>query len=557
MIDTRVPLKKSGSNYSACCPFHSEKTPSFSVNRTKQFYHCFGCGAHGNAITFLIEFERLSFPEAVESLASNLGLDVPYEGATEERGHASTSIAHLYELQNQIAKFYAKQFKQHPDGGSAVDYLKARGVSGDVAKTYLLGFAPPDWRNIPDVYSIDDLEACGLVIRNDRARYDRFRNRVMFPIRDYRGRVVGFGGRIMGEGSPKYLNSPETPTFKKNKEVYGLYELLQCIRKPERILVVEGYMDVIALVQHGVRYAVATLGTATSEEHISLLFRYTDEVVFCFDGDAAGQAAAWKALVVTLSSLKDGKQAKFMELPTKQDPDSLVRQEGGGNFEQRIANCDSCSEYFFRRLTEGRNLTSIEEKAAIASQAKPLLARIPKGNFSLMMHNRLNELVGHVSSPQRFASKRINSAGKSESTGNRPSSRKFLIAMILQYPRLGRLLDTDTRAQLSGLSSLNAILERVLELTDSHPEITSGAILEHFRGSDIEPKLASLSLWDSAITDEEAEQIFVDTLGRVKQRLLDQRIDKLLELARSNQLEPKDRDELAFLLRKKSNPSSA
>ncbi len=398
LIDARVPLKRAGKNYQARCPFHNEKSPSFSVNREKQFYHCFGCGASGNAISFLMDYERQTFVEAVETLAESLGLEIPRESSYDgkKREQEADSILPLYQVQEQAAEFYARQLREHPEAARARDYLQRRGLSDDIIQCFKIGYAPPGWRNLPDTLPAQHLLASGLAISKEAGSfYDRFRDRIMFPIRDRRGRVAGFGGRVMGDETPKYLNSPETPTFKKHREVYGLYELLSTRIRPERIVVVEGYMDVIALAQHGITYTVATLGTATSSDHADLLFRYASELVFCFDGDKAGRNAAWKALEACLPALRDGRSIRFLMLPETHDPDSLVREEGSEGFEHRLSGAQPLSDYFFQHLSENLDLDSIEGGSTLYQKASPLLGKLPVGVFREMMQARLTKLTGH------------------------------------------------------------------------------------------------------------------------------------------------------------------
>ncbi|HKJ77760.1 MAG TPA: DNA primase, partial [Gammaproteobacteria bacterium] len=338
VIDARVPLKKAGRDYAACCPFHDEKTPSFTVSPTKQFFHCFGCGAHGTALGFLMEYDHMGFVEAVEELAAKQGLEIPYEGGAPAAG-PGRDLKPLYDLLGQADRYFRHQLRNHPAAAKAVDYLKGRGVSGEVAAAFGLGYAPPGWDGLLQALGRDDgalkrLVEVGLLIEReeDRRRYDRFRDRVIFPIRDPRGRTVGFGGRVLGDDKPKYLNSPESEVFHKGRELYGLYEAQQAVRRPERLLVVEGYMDVVALAQHGIANAVATLGTAATADHLQRLFRVTGEVVFCFDGDEAGGKAAWRALENAMPQMRDGRQVRFMFLPQGEDPDSLVRAIGGEAF---------------------------------------------------------------------------------------------------------------------------------------------------------------------------------------------------------------------------------
>ncbi|MDJ0740543.1 MAG: DNA primase, partial [Gammaproteobacteria bacterium] len=376
IIGRRVPLKKAGREFHACCPFHSEKTPSFTVSPAKQFYHCFGCGAHGSALGFLMEYDRLSFPEAVEELASSMGLEVPREAAFDQ----GPDHRPLYELLELAAQHYEQQLRQHADAARAVDYLRQRGLSGEIAARFRLGFAPPGWDNLLQALGGDDervarLRDAGLITEQDHKRYDRLRDRIIFPIRDGRGRVVGFGGRLLGDGKPKYLNSPETPVFHKGRELYGLYEARQADGHPARLLVVEGYMDVVALAQFGIGNAVATLGTATTSDHLEKLYRATPEVVFCFDGDRAGRDAAWKALQTALPLMRDGRQARFLFLPDGEDPDSLVRQIGAAAFTERVGGAQPLSEYLFEKLSAQVDMQTLDGRARLGELTQPLLER--------------------------------------------------------------------------------------------------------------------------------------------------------------------------------------
>jgi DNA primase len=375
IIDRAVPLKKAGANYAACCPFHKEKSPSFTVSPSKQFYHCFGCGAHGTAISFLMEYQGKSFPDAVEELASGVGMEVPRDERSREAAHAAGG---LFEVLLTAAQHYKTQLKL---SDQAKDYFKSRGVSGEIARTFHLGFAPDKWQGLAEAFAeYEDaaLDQAGLVIAGDNnKRYDRFRGRVMFPIMNQQGRVIAFGGRVLGEGEPKYLNSPETPVFSKGRELYGLYQAQKAIRDDERVLVVEGYMDVIALHQYGIGYAVATLGTATTEQHIERLFRLADEVVFSFDGDKAGMRAAWRALENAFPALQDGKAVKFLFLPSEHDPDSYIREHGTEGFAQRVREAEPLSKYWLRTLQERHPDDSPEARAALLSEAKTFLEKVP------------------------------------------------------------------------------------------------------------------------------------------------------------------------------------
>ncbi|WP_122845546.1 DNA primase [Pseudomonas viridiflava] len=402
VVSSRVQLKKTGKNFSACCPFHKEKTPSFSVSPDKQFYYCFGCGAGGNALGFIMDHDNLDFPQAVEDLAKAAGMEVPREQGVKGQKPRQPTDSPLYPLLTAAAEFYRQALKNHPTRKAAVDYLKGRGLSGEIARDFGLGFAPPGWDNLYKHLSSDTLQQkvmidAGLLIENAETgkRYDRFRDRVMFPIRDSRGRVIAFGGRVLGDDKPKYLNSPETPVFHKGQELYGLFEARKYNRNLDEIIVVEGYMDVIALAQQGLRNAVATLGTATSEEHLKRLFRVVPNVLFCFDGDQAGRNAAWRALEATLSSLQDGRRARFLFLPEGEDPDTLVRSEGTDAFRARInQHAQPLADYFFEQLTKEADPRSLEGKAHMATLAAPLIDKVPGANLKTLMRQRLTEITG-------------------------------------------------------------------------------------------------------------------------------------------------------------------
>ena len=402
VVSSRIQLKKAGKNYTACCPFHKEKTPSFSVSPDKQFYYCFGCGAGGNALGFIMDHDSLDFPQAVEDLAKRAGMDIPREEGGRGRTPRQPVDSPLYPLLTAAADYYRQALKSHPTRKSAVDYLKGRGLTGEIARDFGLGFAPPGWDNLHKHMAGDKLQQkamidAGLLIENaENGRiYDRFRDRVMFPIRDSRGRVIAFGGRVLGDDKPKYLNSPETPVFHKGQELYGLYEARKNNRDLDEIMVVEGYMDVIALAQQGLRNAVATLGTATSEEHLKRLFRLVPSVLFCFDGDAAGRKAAWRALEATLPNLQDGRRARFLFLPEGEDPDTLVRSEGTDAFRARInQHAQPLADYFFQQLSEEADPRSLEGKAHLVTLAAPLIDKIPGNHLRALMRQRLSEITG-------------------------------------------------------------------------------------------------------------------------------------------------------------------
>jgi len=407
LVDGHVKLKKTGRNYSACCPFHKEKTPSFSVAPDKQFYYCFGCGAGGNAIGFLMQLANLNFPEAVEELAGKAGLTVPKDDSVTSKAASAASQAktqarnQAYDILNQASQYYQSQLRRHPDRQKAVTYLKGRGLNGQIAQRFGVGYAPTGWQNLmqelaPKVEQEQGLIDAGMVVEKEenKRRYDRFRDRIMFPIKDYKGRIIAFGGRVLGDDKPKYLNSPETVVFHKQKELYGLYEARQHERNLKRIMVVEGYMDVVALAQHNINYAVATLGTSTSSFHLERIFKLVSEVVFCFDGDAAGLKAADRAMHTCLPYMQDGRQARFLLLPDGEDPDSLVRQEGNDKLTARIVDATPLSDFLFQRLGQDLDPHNLEHRAKLATDASPLIAIIPKGIMRSMMHARLSKITG-------------------------------------------------------------------------------------------------------------------------------------------------------------------
>lgn len=552
LVDARVPLRRVGSNFTARCPFHDEKTPSFTVSRDKQFYHCFGCGAHGNAIDFLMGYDHLNFVEAVESLAALAGLKIPEEAQSTAAESGAKMANAIYELQDAVSRFYAHQLKVHPGALRAVAYLKDRGVSGELAQRYRLGYAPPEWRNLPSELSQELLKAAGLkAVKGDKV-YDSFRDRIIFPIRDRRGRVAGFGGRVMGDGTPKYLNSPETVVFKKHKEVYGLYELLKQASRPERIVVVEGYMDVIALAQNGIYNAVATLGTATSTDHVELLFRYTDELVFCFDGDSAGQKAAWKALEASLPSLRDGRQIRFLLLPEGHDPDSLVRAEGTDAFLHRLDAALPFSDYFFRNLVQRLDLDTLEGRAGLVNKAGPLIGKLPVGVFREMIERRLVELAGHgaVEPSDKSAKLVVPSESRvaSASGGMRPSASRILLALLVQNPELAAMVGDDLQANLDAAHKNGRLIQKVLQILNENPGLTSGGILEHFRGAPEEKLIATLMQWDILLPQDGIRIEFSDALMRFEKQLKQERLDELIKKSKKTQLSSVEREEMRALM---------
>ena len=517
VVDRLVPLKKAGANYVACCPFHGEKTPSFTVSPTKQFYHCFGCGAHGTAIGFLMEYSQKPFPDAVEELARDAGLTVPRverAGEKERREEATDLTEHLL----VAAKFYRAQLKAST---RAIDYLKGRGLTGTIAAHYGIGYAPDGWQSLERVfadYADPALDAAGLVIGGDSGkRYDRFRDRVMFPIHDARGRVVGFGGRVLDRGEPKYLNSPETPVFSKGRELYGLFQARQAIRDAERVVVVEGYMDVVALAQHGVGYAVATLGTSTTAVHVQKLFRLTDSVVFCFDGDAAGRKAAWRALENALPCLADGKNAQFLFLPDGEDPDDFVRMRGKAALEQAVKVAVPLSEFLLRELVAQHPPSSAEGRAALVAAARPHLAQIEAPVLLALIRRKLAELSGLPESELRSllaprgagaGAPAFPSAGLARpprAARRSPSLARELIQRVLLQPELARSValprPDDGTAEGAALCAL------VDHCTASEGPLTTAGVLQRFVDTPHDAVLSTAlaTAQDQALAPELAE----------------------------------------------------
>jgi DNA primase len=481
IVGTRIQLRKAGKDYQARCPFHDEKTPSFTVSRDKQFYHCFGCGAHGTAIGFLMEFDRLDFREAVDELAHRAGLAVP-DGV--DTGPAGPDHAPLYALHEQAAEIYREQLRTHHEAGRAVDYLKGRGLTGEVAARYGLGFAPPEGRLLLSRLGSGPSErerllACGLIFDEEGRRRDRFRDRIIFPIRDRRGRVIGFGGRLLGDGKPKYLNSPETPIFHKGRALYGLFEMQQAARKRDSVLVVEGYMDVIALAQFGVTNVVATLGTATTAEHLQLLARTAPEVVFCFDGDRAGRAAAWKALESTLPSATGRQSIRFLFLPDGEDPDTLIRAEGAAAFHARMAQAQSLSEFLFEQLCAQVDMNSIDGRARFSILAQPLIQAVPPGIYRDMLAGRMAMLAGLPTAVQRPPARMRGRTRTAQPT--RPSLVAQAIALLLDHPELAGEVDEAPGHWRRSANPGVAILVQLLETITANPTISKGALVERWR----------------------------------------------------------------------------
>ncbi len=562
VIDGRVPLKKAGRDFMACCPFHNEKTPSFSVSQTKQFYHCFGCGAHGSAIGFLMDYEHMEFVEAIEELARTAGVEVPREAGFAPRQEDDTQ--RLYPLLERASEFFRRQLRDHPQSPRAVEYLKQRGLTGDIAARFGIGYAPPGWENLEAALGTDagtrkDLLRLGLTLtRDDGSPYDRFRDRVIFPIRDRRGRVIGFGGRVLGDDKPKYLNSPESPVFHKGQELYGLFEARKSERSLERLLVVEGYMDVVALAQYGIGYAVATLGTATTHEHLERLFRVVPEVVFCFDGDRAGREAAWRALENTLPVLQDGRQARFLFLPDGEDPDTLIRKEGREAFENRVRAATPLSEYLFEHLAGQVDMGSLDGRARLVELTRPRLRQIHEGVFRHLLVKRLGELT-HMDPQQLQAMLRGDAPPatsqpsgtatrpRSGSGDSGPSPVRHAITLLIHNPALGQTVQVpEDLADDDGPGV--PLLRELLEITRAQPHLTTGALLEHWRNSEQGQHLNKLAGLRLQVPEEGMGQELQGALQRLTQQHRKREVDRLLNESRIRSLTDNEKTKLQQLL---------
>ena len=621
VVSSRVQMKKAGKNYTACCPFHKEKTPSFSVSPDKQFYYCFGCGAGGNALGFIMDHDNLDFPQAVEELAKAAGMEIPREESGRPHKPRQPTDSPLYPLLTAAADFYRQALKSHPARKSAVEYLKGRGLTGEIARDFGLGFAPPGWDNLFKHLSNDTLQQkamidAGLLVENAETgkRYDRFRDRVMFPIRDSRGRIIAFGGRVLGDDKPKYLNSPETPVFHKGQELYGLFEARKFNRSLDEIIVVEGYMDVIALAQQGLRNAVATLGTATSEEHMKRLFRVVPSVLFCFDGDQAGRNAAWRALEATLPCLQDGRRARFLFLPEGEDPDTLVRSEGSDAFKARInQHAQPLADYFFQQLREETDPRSLEGKAHMATLAAPLIDKVPGANLRNLMRQHLSEITGlnseavsqlAQSAPppaqpaydpgvdydampdysdfqqpdayipqQEWTPKKTGAGGKKwenkpwDKKGKRGGEREqawipvgvepptlTALRTLLHHPQLAKKVE-DAEHFAAEDQTNNQLLIALVEAVQKNPKLSSIQLLSRWHGTEQGRLLQRLLEKEWLIDADNLEQQFFDTITSLSARQRERNLEQLLRKARQGELSSEEKNQLRDLL-SRNNPAS-
>ncbi|MGK2915359.1 MAG: DNA primase [Porticoccaceae bacterium] len=581
IVGSRLDLRKAGKNYTARCPFHDEKTPSFSVSPEKQFYYCFGCGAGGNAIGFVMDYDRVDFPTAVTQLANQAGMALPQEAARENPQDQRRNA--LYLVLEKADRYYRAQLREHPAAATAVDYLRQRGVSGEIARDFGIGFAPPGWNSLTqslgdDDGTLADLKDCGLLVirEEDNRTYDRFRFRILFPIRDTRGRTIGFGGRVLGDDKPKYLNSPETPLFHKGRELYGLYEARLRLREIPSLLVVEGYMDVIALAQHGVYNAVATLGTAATADHLTKLYRYSSEVVFCFDGDTAGRQAAKRALETCLPLMTDGRSAKFLFLPDGEDPDTLVRKIGADGFRALVRDAMPLSQFLFEQAAEGLNLETPDHRARLCQRMTPLIKRIPAGVFHQLMIGQLAERTGierdillGLSTPISPSDEAPDWQEPPPRSTQVPEYRwqpvrrplQPLRAKKIQLPPIHRLIallihQAEWVTELGDLGPLKALqlpdldmLIAIADLLHRHPDYTLSHVLGYWRGihgpeqGELLARIAATDLInapDSTVTHNLTElRDIIQTLGQQAMLALppEDQLDQLLSRAT---LDPED-----------------
>ena len=554
VVNARVPLKRQGKEYAARCPFHDERSASFTVSPTKQFYHCFGCGAHGTAISFLMNYERLEFLDAVDELARRVGMEVPRD--TQQR-NANPETRDLYAAMEAAAAFFQRQLAA---SAKARAYLDGRGVGEAVRARFGIGYAPDGYAALKDALGTDErrmrlLERGGLFSKNDRGHvYDKFRDRVMFPIHDRRGRVIAFGGRVLDKADgPKYLNSPETALFHKGRELYGLWQVRQANQKIARLVVVEGYMDVVALFEHGITEAVATLGTATTPDHAELLFRSAPDVYFCFDGDRAGRGAAWKAVESVLPRMRDGRQAFFLFLPEGEDPDSIVRQEGAGGFDARLRDATPLSQFFFDTMSEGIQLATLDGKARLAERAKPLLAQIPDGAFGDLMRQRLTELtgVGARSVPAATHVPAQRARGAPGTPAPKRSLVRAAISLLLQQPSLALSLQPPYRFVALRQPGIPLLVD-VIALVHARPDITTGALIEHFGDREEGEALQKLAAHSMPGDPEGWRADLQGAIDQLNQQALLQRLGELQ--ARMASLDDAEKAELRELLQARLPP---
>ncbi len=527
IVDSSVALKKAGRDFKACCPFHDEKSPSFTVSQNKQFYHCFGCGAHGTAISFLMDYNGLDFIEAVEELASRAGVEVPREQGDFTK---TKDNSELYELMELVVQHFCQQLRESSEAHRAVDYLKQRGLSGELAREFELGFAPPGWDILLNALGTSDaakqrLAEIGMTLEKDNGGYyDRFRDRIIFPIRDQRGRAIGFGGRVFDDSLPKYLNSPETPIFHKGRELYGLFQARHQLKDMQRIYIVEGYMDVLALAQHGIRNVVASLGTAVTENHLERLFRTSPQIIFCFDGDSAGQKAAWRSMDIALPLLKEGRQVHFMFMPDGEDPDTYVHKHGREKYEDS-SNYVPLSNYLIDKFKQETRLDSREGMGQLVDGIVPLVGKLPAGALRELLVKDIAKLADmNIDSLKNLVERKQEAPANKTQAQHLVSTNQFnkehstlianAISFLLQNPELGVLIEPEA---LSDIKTQGVeFLRELLALVHKQPEISCAGILEHWRDSKYENRLKQLSIKDNLLTEPDELKIkFLEIINKI------------------------------------------
>ncbi len=580
VIGSRVQLKKAGREFKACCPFHNEKSASFWVSPEKQFYHCFGCGAHGTVLRFLMEHDHMAFPEAVEELATRLGLDVPHEGSHDPANLRRTDEP-LYDVMGRVARFYGEALARDE---RAQQYVARRGLDRQTVEKFGIGYAPNSWNEVLRRFGATEdgrraLVDLGLIIERERGQardgerhYDRFRDRVMFPIRDSRGRIIAFGGRILDQGEPKYLNSPETVLFHKGRELYGLYEARRSSSNLKRLLIVEGYMDAVRLHQYGIHYAVATLGTATTPEHFKRIFRIVSEVVFAFDGDRAGRAAAWRALQHALPEARQGREIRFLFLPEGHDPDSLVGLEGAEAFERRLEGTLPLSEYLIKELSEQSDLTHADGRARFSENARPLWAKLPEGVYRELMLSRIAEVVGisaqrlqelwqggkpapaavptPLSHPKRVPARNV--------SGGRGSLVRQAVLQLVSYPAIALQVSEEERAALDSCEEPGTeLLRDLIDNLRQQPARSSAQVIERWAGKPGGDSLEKLLQREHIVADAVAAAGELQAaLGKLARRVVARRLEALEEKSRSARLEPEELLEFQRLMLHLGHPEA-
>ena len=563
IISNYVPLRKAGKNHQAHCPFHDEKTPSFTVSQEKQFYHCFGCGVSGTAITFLMEYHHMNFIESIEELANRAGLEVPRKsGFTDKEGR----LTELYELMELIVQHYRKQLREHPDAHRAINYLKRRGITGELTEKFEIGYAPAGWDNLIRKLGGSDsanhrLSKVGMILKRDvSGYYDRFRDRIMFPIRDPRGRAIGFGGRVLGEETPKYLNSPETPLFYKGKELYGLYQVKRNFKTLDRVFVVEGYMDVLALAQFDIHNTVATLGTAVTPDHLNLLFRNTSQVVICFDGDEPGKKAAWRAMQTILPQLKEGRQCFFMFMPDNTDPDDFIQQQGADAFQDK-QNCTPLSDYLVHTLKQGKDLTTREGQSRFIDDAIPYVSLLPRVALRQLILRDLAEIARIPASDIEALVSNVNKSSSHPHTlhsgsGQGRTTVTSIIELILHQPRMAMLIEDP--ADLDGFPVPGTpFLRELVELVHSHPQITCAGIIENWRGTPYAIRLNEIASNSDEIlsTLSDPDKQLLDALDKLKRERDKQQRQEITNVNRMSDLTEKSKALLRKLVSHQNKPS--